>query len=108
MSRFIRVDHSKFEATASAIDTYVDKHRTGMNRANGEVSTLANSWQGADFNQFRVEWNRVTTSDSTSQKMVLAMQNYAKFLRFAASEYRQAQINAVNRAMNSIPKLRWD
>jgi len=104
---YIRVDYSKFEVTASAIDTYVEKHKSNMSNANGEVNTLADGWNGDDFTQFQNQWNRVTEDGSTSQKMIGAMGNYAEFLRYAANKYKEAQINAVNRA-NSIPKWLWD
>ena len=103
MANYIKVDHSRFESTASAIDTYVRTHKNKMNSANGEVNTLSGSWQGTDFTQFKTQWNRVTANDSTSQKMIKAMENYAEFLRFAANKYKEAQTKAVNRAIN-IPK----
>jgi WXG100 family type VII secretion target len=100
---FISADRSRLDRAAGTIDTYVSNHKNKMNSANGEISTLSNSWQGRDFNQFRTQWNRVTANDSTSQKMISAMENYARFLRFASNRYKEAQANAVNRA-NSIPK----
>lgn len=101
---YIKVDHSKFEAAASAIDTYVSNARKKMNNANGYVNDLSAGWQGDDFSQFKAQWDKVTNNDSTYTQMIKSLESYAKFLRFAASKYKDAQANAINRA-NSLP--RW-
>lgn len=104
MSNYIKVDHSRFENVAKAIDNYINKHKSNMTKANQEITTLSSTWQGQDFMQFQAQWNRITDNGSTSQKMTKAMENYAQFLRFAANKYKEAQAKAVNRA-NGIP--RW-
>jgi len=100
---YIKVDHSRFEATANAMDTYVSSHKSHMNKANTEITDLSKAWQGADYNQFKSKWNQVMGKNSISQKMISAMEDYAKFLRFSANTYKQAQANAVN-GVNSIPR----
>lgn len=98
MSNYIQVDHSKFETAAVAIDNYVSTHKSNMKKADGEITTLSIGWLGDDYNQFKVMWNRLDDNDSTSQKMISAMENYAQFIRYASGKYKDAQVNAVNRA----------
>ena len=100
---YLRVDHSKFEAAASAIDTYVTSMKNKMRSAGGEVNTLSANWQGSDFTQFKAQWDKVTNNDSTYSQMIKSLESYAKYLRFAAQKYKEAQSKAVNRA-NGLPK----
>lgn len=95
---YIKVDHSKFENTASAIDRYVTLMKNKMRSAQGEVTTLSSSWQGYDFTQFKTEFDTVDNEDSTHTQMVKALESYARFLRYAASKYKNAQARAINRA----------
>ena len=95
---FIRVNHSQFEAAASEIEDYVANHKKYMVSAGQEVTTLTSTWQGKDATQFQTQWNKVTNNDSTSHNMTKALENYAKFLRYAASQYKDAQTKAVNSA----------
>lgn len=101
---YINVDHSKFEDAASAIDTYVNSMKHKMTRAQFEVTYLTNSWQGSDSLQFKTQFDKVDDDDSTHKKMIKALDSYAKYLRFAANKYKDAQARAVNRA-NGLP--RW-
>ena len=100
---YIKVDHSKFEGAASAIDDYVSLMRNKMGSAQGDIKTLAYSWQGSDFNQFKFEFDKLDNNNSVHSQMIKAMQSYSKYLRFAASKYKEAQINAINRA-NRLPR----
>ena len=99
----IKVDHSQFERTASAIDTYIRNHRNKMNSIDASVNSLGTSWQGNDYNQLKKEWQQIKGSDSTSDRMLKSLENYADFLRFAANKYKSAQANAINRA-NGLPR----
>ncbi len=99
----IKVDHSYFEKTASAIDFYIKKHNTKMNSIDQSIVSLNSSWQGPDYNQFKEEWRQIKGFDSTSDKMLKSLRNYADFLRFAANKYKSAQANAITRA-NRLPK----
>ena len=101
---YMKVNHSKFESAASAVDGYVTLMKNKMRSAQGEVTTLSSSWQGSDFTQFKTEFDKVDNEDSTHTQMVKAMESYAKYLRFAANKYKDAQARAVNRA-NNLP--RW-
>ena len=98
----IIVNHSRFEKTASAIESYVGKHRAKMKTIDQFITSLKTSWQGADYEQLKKEWEEMNTPDSTSEKMLKTLENYADFLRFAANKYKSAQTNAVNRA-NQLP-----
>ncbi len=100
---YLRVDYSKFEVAASAIDSYVSSMKNKMRSAGGEVNTLSASWQGSDFNQFKSQWDKVTDNDSTYNQMIKSLESYTKYLRFAAQKYKEAQSKAVNRA-NGLPK----
>ena len=100
---YIKVDHSKFETAASAIDSYVSSMKSKMGSANGQVNALSANWQGGDFTQFKTQWDKVTNNDSTYNNMIKSLESYAKYLRYASQKYKEAQSNAVNRA-NGLPK----
>ncbi|MEH6993434.1 WXG100 family type VII secretion target [Neobacillus drentensis] len=98
MGQFIKVNHSQFENAADAIDTYLSSQKRNMAAAEREVQNLGATWQGTDSKQFQLQWNKVEDNESTSKNMSKALENYANFLRFAASQYKEAQSKAVNRA----------
>ncbi|TDL71151.1 hypothetical protein E2R56_19205 [Rhodococcus qingshengii] len=98
MGQFIKVNHSQFENAADAIDTYLSSQKRNMAAAEREVQSLGATWQGTDSKQFQLQWNQVEDNESTSKNMSKALENYANFLRFAASQYKEAQSKAVNRA----------
>ena len=96
---YLKVDHSEFEKTASAIDDYVELLRRKVNvEANSEIERLSASWQGDDNIQFKTQWDKVTDRDSTHYKMMKTLESYAEFLRLAAKKYKDAQTKAINRA----------
>lgn len=101
---YIKVDHSKFAGTASAVDKYVTLLKNKMNSAEGEVASMSSVWQGADYTRFKSQWNKVTNGESTYTQMVKSLESYSSFLKYAAEKYKDAQTKAVNRA-NSLP--RW-
>lgn len=101
---YIKVDHSKFENAASAVEKHVTLMKNKMRSIQGEVTTLSSTWQGADFTQFKTEFGKVDNEDATHTQMVKSMESYARYLRFAANKYKETQARAVNRA-NSLP--RW-
>ena len=104
MTYYIRVDHSKFEGAASAIESYISRMKGKMNSAEAEVNNLSAAWQGADSVRFKVQWEKAVSPDSTYADMKKSFETYAKFLRDAANRYKSAQANAINRA-NALP--RW-
>lgn len=95
---YIDVDHSKFEPAASAVDDYVQIIKRNTKYGDDAVRELASYWEGRDYARFQAKWDQVDKSGSTMDQMVKAFENYAKFLRFAGSKYKKAQIDAVNRA----------
>jgi len=101
---YIKVDYSKLESTASAVDNYVTLMKNKMRSAQNEVTVLSSSWQGSDFSQFKAEFDKVDNKDSTHTQMVESLESYSNFLKYAAGKYKDAQIKAINRA-NSLP--RW-
>ena len=100
---YIKVDHSRFEAAANAIDTYVKSLKNNMNSAKSEVNTMLSTWQGSDATVFKSKWDELTAADSTYKEMIKALETYADYLRFCAKEYKKAQTNAINRA-EALPK----
>ncbi len=100
----IEVDYSYIEKTATAVDEYVDNHKNKMRNMTDSFIGLNTTWQGADYQQVCGEWNEINANDSTSEKMIGALQGYAGFLRFSAEKYKKAQKDAVNKAY-SLP--RW-
>jgi WXG100 family type VII secretion target len=95
---YIHVDHSQFEKTAREVDAYVEKQRRNMQYMDQEVKSLTSTWAGEDSRQFQSQWGNVQDGDSISKKMEKAFENYAKFLRYAADQYKDAQAKAVNMA----------
>ena len=100
---YIKVDHKKFEHAASAIDTYVSRHKGNMSKIEQEMVALSGSWQGADYNVVKKQWDEIYASGSTSAMMLKALSNYAGYLRTAGKSYKNAQSRAVNRA-NNLPQ----
>lgn len=100
---YIKVDHSRFEEAASAIDSYVESMKKKMQSAEAEVDALSANWQGSDFTQFKAQWSKVTYKDSTYSHHLKSLESYAKYLRYAAKKYKEAQTKAIN-AANGLPK----
>ncbi len=100
---YIKVDHSKFSAASTAVDTYVSNLKKNMKQAENEVDSMAAVWQGVDFTQFKMQWSKVTNNESTYYEMIKALDNYSKFLKYAAEKYKDAQAKAIDRA-NRLPK----
>lgn len=100
---YIKVNHSELESTAKQVDSCVSNLKSKMSSANGKVSALASGWAGSDFTQFLSQWKTVDNSDSTYYKLIKALESYSDYLSYAASKYKDAQTDAVNRA-NSLPK----
>lgn len=100
---YIRTDHAKLEASAKVIERYSADMKANMKRAQSEIHALGAQWSGSDFSQFKVKWDSLVSADSVYLNMQKALDSYAKYLRYAAAQYKDAQIKAVNRA-NALPK----
>lgn len=99
----IKVNHSQFDKTADAIDSYTAKMKKQMNAADKNIKIMFSSWNGTDAARFKTKWDTVNDKDSTYGKMKTSLENYSKFLRSAGNKYKKAQIDAVTRA-NKLPK----
>lgn len=97
MARIV-VDYSRLEAAASAVDAYVETMKRKMAESESAVEGLAASWHGDDAAQFMAKWGTVSGGGSTYSNMVKSLESYAKFLRYAAAQYKNAQRRAVERA----------
>ncbi|MBR6985806.1 MAG: WXG100 family type VII secretion target [Ruminococcus sp.] len=95
---YIKVDHSRLNKYADKISEYISQHRSSMYRMNSSVETLSAVWQGDDYNQVKKEWSEIRSDDSTSERMLNAIQGFENSVRTAASKYRDAQARAINRA----------
>lgn len=102
MSRYIKVDHSQLDKAADKLEERIRKHNSYMNQADSEVQNLKAYFSGDDYTAYEIQWSKVTDNNSTSKNIIKATQDYADFLRYASSQYKTAQSNAVNRA-NRIP-----
>lgn len=96
---YISVDHSRFKVTAKAVDDYISSVDSNMARANSEVSSLSNIWEGKDKVYFNQEWNKVYDKDSTYKKMTNSLSSYSELLRYAGEQYKNAQSKAYDRSL---------
>lgn len=99
----IKVDHSKFDKAANAIESYNGTLKTKMGNANQTVTGLLSSWKGIDARAYKTKWDALDENGSVYYKMRKSLDSYAEFLRSAGNKYKTAQANAVNRA-NKLPK----
>ena len=100
---YININHKELGTAAKAVDNYVSSMARKIFVANGEVRNLLLGWRGTDYSKFHKQWLKLTNEDSVYYNMRAALKGYASFLRYAEKQYRDAQINAVNRA-NGLPK----
>ncbi|RHW42731.1 hypothetical protein D1B31_03865 [Neobacillus notoginsengisoli] len=98
MSSFIKVNYNEFDKAADAIETYITRQKTNMEKATREVNVLAGSWKGKDYQSFKVKWNELAGAGSTADSFAKSLESYAKVLRYAATQYKEAQKKAINRA----------
>lgn len=99
----IKVDHSKFDKAASAIETYNETLKRKMGSANQTMTSLFSSWKGIDSSAYKTKWDAIDDSGSVYYKMRKSLDSYENFLRVAGNKYKTAQANAINRA-NKLPK----
>ena len=100
---YIAVNRDKLTETAKAVENYSVTLKRKMQEAGNDVKALSASWEGKDFRQFTQQWEKATGGDSVYTKMVKALDSYAKYLRYAEAQYKDAQIKAINRA-NGLPR----
>ena len=100
---YIKVDHSRFEDAASAIDSYISLMKRKMASAQNEVDALSVSWQGKDYAEFKNQWDKIMNGDSVYKQMLAALESFSGFLRHAKEKYLETQASAINSA-NGLPK----
>ncbi len=104
MEYYIKTDTNKLKSTASAIEKYISETRSQMESATSRVNNnLLASWQGTDYEQFKYKWAGLNDESSANSRMLKELESYARYLRFVAETYEDAQENAVCRA-NKLPK----
>lgn len=94
----IVVDNSKLESTASTLDNCVSSIGSRTIVANASVTALAVQWQGSDTEIFLQKWQASTNASSAHGKVKSYLSAYASMLRYASSQYKTAQYNAVKKA----------
>lgn len=94
----IKVDHSKFEAKAKAVEDCISALKNKMKQADSVIETLGSGWEGPDFKEYKDRWDELTKSESVYKKLLGELENYADFLRHAADKYKETQADAINRA----------
>ncbi len=101
---YIELSTQKISEVRRSVEVYRDKHKGLMNTTYiSMMETTSDAWQGEDATVFRKSWEEVVYgNDSTSVRMLSAMENYIEFLRVAQSKYEQFANTAETRA-RSIP-----
>lgn len=95
---YIKIDHTQFQKASNAVDTYIRNHKKNMDGIEQAMTSLGASWKGEDYFQVKHEWNQINGSGSTSDKMLISLQNYADALEATAKKYKDVQSRAINRA----------
>lgn len=93
----IKVDHSKFEKTAKAIEEYKKLVHDKTMQMDLTIKQVGLAFGGKDGVEFIKQWNQLLAKDSAYDKMLKLLQSYADFLRYAAQEYKAAQRRAIDR-----------
>ncbi len=94
----IKVNHKQLEKSADEINSYIASHKSNMRKIDSEMTGLGSKWEGSDYQQVLVEWQKIKGEGSVSQELLKALEEYEDYLRFAANKYKKAQVDAVNRA----------
>ena len=94
----INANHSTIEKKAEKVEDYVEYANKKMQQAKGKVTGLKGAWVGKDQVAFEQQWDKLLDKDSTHVKMMNSLKAYAKVLRYAAKEYKQAQIDSRDQA----------
>lgn len=94
----ITVNHSELTNAANEIDSYIQKTANNMNNANSVVAGMMSSWSGEDAIAYKTKWDTITNGDSSYIRMKNSLERYSNYLKDASSKYKNAQVNAVNRA----------
>lgn len=94
----IEVNHNELNKTSEKIDKYIGKVKTNMKKIEEEVTNLSSSWSGEDYVQFKKEAAEKNAKGSATDAMLTSLASYSKALKNISSQYKKAQIKAINRA----------
>ena len=94
----INANHSTLEKKAEKVEDYVEYADKKMQQAKDKITGLKGAWSGKDQVAFEQQWDKLLDKDSTHVKMMESLKSYAKVLRYAAKEYKQAQIDSHDQA----------
>lgn len=99
----IRVDHSRLNTVADTVETDAKGIKSQMAKAQLSVMQMAFGWQGKDASKFLKKWETNYEANAAYKLTIDQMEAYARYLRYAAKLYRDAQIKALNTA-NKLPR----
>lgn len=102
MGKYIKVDHYGLEDVAGKIEGYMSTYNSLLGQLGINVEDLGTGWEGLDFQTFKQVYNGEEGVKNAGQNLSKELLKQAQFLRYCAGLYKQAQADAVNRAMSLI------
>ena len=99
----IQVDHSRLNAVADTVETDAKGIKSQMAKAQLSVMQMAIGWQGKDASKFLKKWETNYEANAAYKLTIYQMEAYARYLRYAAKQYKDAQTKALNSA-NKLPR----
>ena len=78
---YIKVNISKLESTASAIEEHISYAKSLMTSQNTDVTALFQNWNGRDADEFRNRYFSLVNDTSAFNAYIKSLQSYADFLR---------------------------
>lgn len=94
----IEVSPQKIEKIFRSAEEYCQEHRGSMRKIDGDINASHSKWKGRDYDEMSKKWQSMNEKQSTSEKMLTAMENYAVFLRTTQIKYENFAAAAINRA----------
>ena len=99
----IQVDHSRLNAVADTVETDAKGIKSQMAKAQLSVMQMAIGWQGKDASKFLKKWETNYEANAAYKLTIDQMEAYARYLRYVAKQYKDAQTKALNSA-NKLPR----
>lgn len=90
----VSVDPDKIREATKQIRSYIEVHERSMDSIDTNVSGMRAEEVGAEFDLLQEKWAQAKGNGSTSQKMILMLNSYARYLDLCAQSYEIAQSNA--------------
>lgn len=95
----IIVNCSKIDSVANSIENCISVQNKQFARINSQIISLKNySWNGKDFDDFLIKWNKLKEKDSHRGLIENNLNSVEKSLRYASAIYKTAQSNAIQRS----------